>query len=317
MNENIMPTLYMMVGIPGCGKSSYAESLEVKIFASDKLREELWGDESIQGDNKELFSELHKRIKDCLKQRLSCVYDATNINAKKRTAFIKELAKIDCRKVCIFMVTDIDICLERNEERGRSVPIEVIDRMYRNIDIPQFREGWDEIRIIRTRKEGKDYNIFHLIDDLSEIEHDNSHHILNIGNHICAVANHIAKVYAPKIAPNFNRMSNLLEAAFYHDIGKGYTKAFFNSNGEPTEEAHYYGHEHVSAYMYFLYNDKEILDESIEDSLYVADLIQLHMKMHCIGSQDKKRQLEKIERMVGIQKYQDLLMLKEADEAGA
>lgn len=58
----------MLVGLPGSGKSYIAQELmekdkNIQLFSSDKLREELWGDESIQGDNNKLFAELHNRIK--------------------------------------------------------------------------------------------------------------------------------------------------------------------------------------------------------------------------------------------------------------
>lgn len=311
------PCLYMMVGIPGCGKSSYANSLGGEVFSSDKLREELWGSEETQGDNHELFSELQRRIRERLKFGATCVHDATNISAKKRASFLRELKGIDCKKICIFMATDIELCLERNEERGRSVPVEVIDRMYRQIEIPQYREGWDEIRVIQTRKDGKEYDIFATMDRLKKISHDNPHHMLTIGDHIIAVANHIAKVYAPKISPDLDRMENLLEAAFYHDIGKEYTKSFLNEKGEKTDIAHYYGHEHVSAYLYFLYISQDEINGCLDDCLYTTDLIQFHMRMHNIGVKDKEKSLAKIQKIVGMKKYQDLLMLKDADETCA
>lgn len=58
--------LIMLVGIPGSGKSTYADKLvkdnpEIIVHSSDKLREELYGDSSIQGDNGKLFEELHKK----------------------------------------------------------------------------------------------------------------------------------------------------------------------------------------------------------------------------------------------------------------
>ena len=62
-----MGKFIMLVGLPGSGKSTFAKNLGYNIFSSDELRKELWGDESKQGNNTELFTELHRRIKKALK----------------------------------------------------------------------------------------------------------------------------------------------------------------------------------------------------------------------------------------------------------
>jgi hypothetical protein len=38
-------------------------------------------------------------------------------------------------------------------------------------------------------------------------------------------------------------------AAWYHDVGKPYTKDFKDSKGNPSKEAHYYQHQCVGAYI--------------------------------------------------------------------
>ena len=79
----------MLVGLPGSGKSTISNELNGEVFSSDALRKELWGDENTQGDNTLLFNELHKRIEKGLKEGKNCIYDATNINAKKRIQFLQ------------------------------------------------------------------------------------------------------------------------------------------------------------------------------------------------------------------------------------
>ena len=83
------------------------------------------------------------------------IYDATNLNWKRRKAFLQELNNIDCWKVCNVIATPIEICIKQNELRDRQVPFEVIDRMYRNFDIPYYNEGWDRINIIYTNDKWK------------------------------------------------------------------------------------------------------------------------------------------------------------------
>lgn len=309
------PRLIMMVGIPGSGKSSWSKELSerynAEIFASDKLRKELWGDENIQGNNKELFKELHKRIICALKESKNCIYDATNIYEKNRTQFLKDISGIDCEKICVIALTDFDICVARNEQRDRRVPYEVIKKMYLNIDIPQYREGWDKIIIKRTRDDLKDYDIFKFIYHLETINHDNPHHLLTIGAHIQAVVKHIMDEYQLTFAGDIDRLERLLRAALHHDIGKEFTKSFINNKGEETEVAHYYNHEKVSAYMYIMY-EKENELENTKRILYIADLIGLHMRMHCICG-DKEKSYQKIKNIVGKKEFEDLCILNEAD----
>ena len=63
-----MNKFYMLVGLPGSGKSTISNELNGEVFSSDALRKELWGDENTQGDNTLLFNELHKRIEKGLKE---------------------------------------------------------------------------------------------------------------------------------------------------------------------------------------------------------------------------------------------------------
>ena len=151
MNSNNWPSLLMLVGLPGSGKSTYIKNhfnQNLHVHSSDDIREELSGNVNNQDINKEVFELLHKRVKDDLKNGISCVYDATNLNWKRRKAFLESLKGIDCFKVCHVIATPYEVCLEQNNSRDRVVPEEVIERMYRNFDIPWYNEGWNDIQII-------------------------------------------------------------------------------------------------------------------------------------------------------------------------
>ena len=52
-------TLYMMVGVPGSGKSFIAKGLNCPIVSSDAIRKELYGSEDDQSHNGEVFNEVH------------------------------------------------------------------------------------------------------------------------------------------------------------------------------------------------------------------------------------------------------------------
>lgn len=315
-----MTNFYMLVGLPGSGKSNIAKRMKeenpgIQILSSDALRKKLWGDENIQGDNSVLFKKLHNRIKFCLENGVDCIYDATNISSKRRAAFLNELKRFkDINKVCIFVLTSIEKCFRNNKQRERQVPKEVIKNMYLRFDVPQYREGWDNIIIKRQFDKKRD--CLKNMDKLREIPHDNPHHLSTIGNHICACTEYITKHYALKV--NNYMLKILNRAAFFHDIGKPFTKTFKDNQGNDTDIAHYYGHENVSAYLYLLYCSSEELKKEQEEVLYIADLIGLHMRMFDIAREkalDNYKPEEKLIKLIGQEKYNALKILNQADIA--
>ena len=78
----------------------------------------------------------------------------------------------------------------------------------------------------------------------------------------------------PMTNPAFDFMAK------YHDIGKPYTKTFYDKKGNLGENAHYYNHENVSAYLYMV-SHAEMLGyvdrENIYNNLFIAWLINNHM----------------------------------------
>lgn len=80
------PKFIIMCGLPYSGKSSLAKEIAARenaiIFSSDKIREELYGSEDIQGDPQEVFGLIHKRIREAVKTERSVILDATNVRQK-------------------------------------------------------------------------------------------------------------------------------------------------------------------------------------------------------------------------------------------
>ena len=292
----------MLCGLPASGKSTYAKQLSLSenavIHASDTLRKELFGDENNNDQNDKLFIELHKRIKQDLLNGKNVIYDATNINYKRRKVFLDELKKIECFKKCIIIATPYEDCIFQNKNRERKVPDYVIKKMYKNFYIPQYYEGWSKIEIIYNKLSGK--CIIDLIQRLKEIDQENKYHTLTIGNHCLQCLNHIKK--------KVNDI-NLLYAALLHDIGKEFTKEFKNSKGEDTDEAHYYQHHLVSAYDSMFYLDK--IDNKHFNLMETLSLIMWHMQPFFIQTEKAKN---KFINLVGQDFYNKLMLLHEADK---
>lgn len=303
-----MNKFIMMVGLPASGKSTYAQYISktenAVIHSSDSLREELFEDVNENSRNDELFKELHSRIKKDLSEGLNVIYDATNISYKRRKAFLDELKKIDCEKICYLMATPYEKCLEQNQKRDRIVPEHIIKRMYLNFDVPAGFEGWDHIHIIYN-DDKNERNISDLLNKLSLINQDNPHHTLTIGKHCRVCARNVCKIFKEKMIFN----EELIYAAWLHDIGKEFTKQFKNYKGEDTDIAHYYHHENVSAYnaLFYLRGDEFTFYDFV---LNVCQLIRWHMKPFFIQTEKAKN---KFINLVGREFYDKLMILHEAD----
>ena len=302
----IMTKFICCIGLPASGKSEQAKKLateyNAEIFSSDSLREEMFGDVNHQADNDVLFKELHKRIRECLTSGKSAIYDATNISYKRRMEFLKSLNKIPCEKIAVLMATPYEVCLERNSQRERKVPEQVIKRMYLNFNIPFWYEGWDDIQIVYSEG-AENYKGWdrEWIESVKNFNQDNSHHALSLGDHCWK-----AVKYIDSNTPCCHTTSTeLRHAAMLHDEGKMFAKGFYDANGNPSEEAHYYSHEYCGAYNSLFY-------EMACNHLYVAQLIQWHMRPYLAWRQSEKA-MQKDRNLLGETLFNDICLLHAAD----
>ena len=313
------PTMIMLCGLPGSGKSTFANEIKkansqfpISIHSSDALRQELYGDASQQGDNGKLFEELHRRIREDLKAGRNIIYDATNIKSKERVSFLNGLDKIQCHKVCIVLATEYDACVRNNHQRMRQVPDEVIRRMYLNFTPPHYGEGFDQIlyRFRYLSSDGQNthtrpdyYTIGRFFEIANDFDQENSHHTLTLGGH-CTKCGEYIQQHAPD---NYN----LLVAALLHDVGKLYTKTRRNIRGKYDRECHYYQHHCCGAYESMFYLDDGIFTE--KDICYISTMIYYHMHPYCSWKQSEKAK-KKDENLLG-EWFFDVLLLHDADDA--
>ncbi len=138
-----MATLYMLIGIPGSGKSTYSKNNKLfsncTIINPDALRKEYFGSESIQARNQDIFAEAHKRVLTALYSGQDVVFDATNIRRHDRETLISRLPD-GTKTIALYFNTPLYECLRRNAARARYVPDKVIHRMYHALEKPTCDE---------------------------------------------------------------------------------------------------------------------------------------------------------------------------------
>lgn len=294
------PTFIMLCGLPGSGKSRFASEYSkltgFDVYSSDAIREELYGEENSQVNNDEVFKVLHLRIKESLKSGISAIYDATNINSKRRRAFVSELKNINCTKSCVIIATPYSRCIENNFGRERKVPVEVIKRMYMNWNTPYYFEGWNQINIVHYHKEEK--SIFDWCYEMRKYNQDNLHHKHTLGIHCMKTAN----------ICDGNDL--LFCTSLIHDCGKPFTKRFLNSKGECTNVAHYYNHHNVGAYDSLMFSYPDDIKE-----LDVSILVNLHMQPYFWDKdlENREKTINKYKQLWGNRLFDLVMNLHNAD----
>lgn len=299
--------LEILIALPGAGKSTYAKNIlkedsSVIIVSSDAIRKELYGSEEDQSHNQEVFNEVFKRTRAAIKDNKHCIIDATNLSRKRRIAFLKQFN--NCEKRATVFAIPFEVCWEHNIFRGRIVPQYAMNRMHRSFEPPHWAEGFDRIDIVRW-----DSDNLTIEDELAEnikCEHDNPHHSLSCGEH-CLAAEEAAKDICKEEYWDSVTSYLITKAARYHDVSKYKCKVFHNAKGAPTDDAHYFNHENVSAYDYMAY---EAGMESEYDTIVIANLIANHMVFYTGEAAIKKRK-----NIYGANFWAMLEVLNRADKA--
>lgn len=152
-------TLYVAVGIPGCGKSTWWEKgkadgiipeTAVRINM-DNIRKDLTGSAEDQTRNAEVAQIANANLKCALSAGVDTIYwDNTSARARYRRDLVKEAHAAGYKAVAIWFNIPFEVCLARNNSRERVVPESVLRRFANSIGEsgPDYHEGWDDILVV-------------------------------------------------------------------------------------------------------------------------------------------------------------------------
>ncbi len=152
LTELEMPSVIMMAGVPGSGKSYIAEQLstmlEHPVLSADAIREELTGNQLDNSINTEAWHILHDRAATLIADQYSVIIDATHAEQQLRRDEISLYRSMGARAVvCVEIQTPYDTLIARNQSRDKFVPIHAIDRIRRNLRQypPSTEDGFDGV----------------------------------------------------------------------------------------------------------------------------------------------------------------------------
>jgi protein phosphatase len=148
-------TVYVLIGVQGSGKSSWARAnagrLAAEVVASDEIRNELEAAGiPAAGEGDRVFAILEARVARLVGQGTNAIADATHVHRRWRSKLVAQSRRQGARLVAVWFDLPLSVCLARNAAKpgggwgDRRVPAEVVTDLWNGLEPPGADE-FDEI----------------------------------------------------------------------------------------------------------------------------------------------------------------------------
>ncbi len=142
----------LTIGLPGSGKTTWFKRRGVVPLSSDLLRTLLFDDITEQRWQGLVFSTLRSLLRARLIAKMPWNYvDATNLSPHERRQWIKMAKSFGYDVHAVFFDVPLEVCLERNRKRERTVSEDVMKKMAERLRAPDFKEGFSKITVVRVK----------------------------------------------------------------------------------------------------------------------------------------------------------------------
>lgn len=150
------PRLYVMVGVPGCGKTTWVRkhlghALRISL---DDLRLMFSGrtfDPLIEPAVAVAAEVLLEAMAGyAAEHQTDLVFDATNVSRARRAPLIALAHRHGLSPVAVYLECPLETAHQRNQQRQFPVPRNVVERFGGQLEPPSMEEGFDEVIHIRN-----------------------------------------------------------------------------------------------------------------------------------------------------------------------
>lgn len=153
------PVAYILVGLPGSGKSTWVKSKltstnEYIIISSDAEIETYARSKGVRYSDvfdeyvKTATSMMRTKLDDAIKNNKNIIWDQTNMSKKKRRSILQGLPPNYKKIAVIFDIDNVELSQrlkKREDEEGKHIPSHIIDNMRRSYEPPTESEGFDSV----------------------------------------------------------------------------------------------------------------------------------------------------------------------------
>lgn len=153
-----MPVAYILVGVPGSGKSTWianqsfdwnrtvVASTDNYVERQAKQQGKTYSDvfKDVMPD---AVDHMAKTVVDAVEKGLDIVWDQTSITVATRKKKLRMLPN-NYRKIAVVFPTpeEAELLRRLGSRPGKTIPPEVIEKMKKDFVMPSTKEGFDEIR---------------------------------------------------------------------------------------------------------------------------------------------------------------------------
>jgi len=125
-----------MAGAPGAGKSTYVSQLEYEldnavVISGDCIRSEFEDPSWV-----EIWDRLEEEISQAAEEGKNVILDGTHVGRQGRQETVTLLQSYGYIQIeVIVMDTPLELCLDRNSKRKRTVPDYVVEHMHKTLQV--------------------------------------------------------------------------------------------------------------------------------------------------------------------------------------
>lgn len=148
------PTLYMMCGLSGSGKTTFAKAFasehNLRYINPDRFYEILNGDECNHYNEFEVWMAIFRALHMAEQDKVNTIFDTNALTVVDRTQILNWFP--DFEPILIYICADFNLCLKNNASRRRVVPEAAMHGMMQKLEPPSFNEDarWKEMYVYKN-----------------------------------------------------------------------------------------------------------------------------------------------------------------------